>query len=75
MGEGRPIGNRLFQELFFLKNSEFRKRTHSLSMGKGKTEIPFFPGNPTITLLVNLSAFRPDLLRGGWVWIMRFCLG
>jgi hypothetical protein len=64
IAEGRPIGNSLFQVLFFPKNSEFRNRTHSLSMGKGKNRDPLFeaPDHP----LGHLSAFRPRLA-GGWL--------
>jgi len=65
IAEGRPIGNSLFQILFFPKNSEFSKRTHLHRWEKDKPSSPF-PVKPTITFLVNLSAFRPRIA-GGWL--------
>jgi hypothetical protein len=51
-----------------------KKKRIRLVWEKEKPRSPF-RGNPTITLLVNLSAFRPRFAGGGWAWVMRFCLG
>jgi len=59
MAEGRLIGNSPFQVQFSRKNSRFRKRTLSLRWEKEKAEFALFPGNPTVTFLVNLTAFCP----------------
>lgn len=64
MAEGRTIGNSPFQVIFFPKNSEFRKRTHSHRWEKEKTEIPF--SSQADHPLGHLSAFHPRLA-GGWL--------